>query len=281
MAEHARIGPLGEECGERGGTGRALIVVRGQEGRGRGDSFHASSGRVPIVQARTVECLISISRAVPNGLAVLYAHRSDRVSTLNAWRAAQPQDWGTILVAVPNEVSMQATLAWLHEWPLPMIVETETHLPWTAADLLEWEVETATRESCRMMRYLARRLMGARPALAAQLASVFAAPKSADSLKHLALLCHLSERQVRRQLRASGVQSSYLYFAASRVLRAYGDVCIGMRSSTDIAQRHGFGEPRTLRAQWRDVTGAALACSRGHELTDSVLGAIALRVFGA
>lgn len=131
-----------------------------------------------------------------------------------------------------------------------------------------------------MVSYLAPRLMSMKPIVAAHLVAAYASPRWPQSLKQLAAACRMCERHVRRLISNIGIPSSYLYFAASRVLRAYGDVSRGELPLVEVARRHGPGTARTLRTQWLDATGAPLDSARGVVLTDAMLESLARRIMG-
>ena len=134
-----------------------------------------------------------------------------------------------------------------------------------------------TRELRRMVQFLAPRFVSLSPIVAANLLSVYASPTGSRSLKRLSAAWHMSERHLRRLLLTLGIPSRYLYFSASRVLEIYEDVSMGIPVA-EIARRHGFGTPRTVRNQWLHITGFSLESARGLVLTDALLESWARRV---
>jgi methylphosphotriester-DNA--protein-cysteine methyltransferase len=255
------------------------LVITLQGHKAATESHYAVGASVPTFRVRNLEGLLSIAEDVPNGLVLVRAESFGGPDDLSLWRSVHPFDWMTVLLLSVNAASLCATLSWLTNWPLPVLLDQPTAetLVDSDADALAQHAADV-RESCRMVRYFAPRLMAASPIVAAHLLAAYASPRMPNSLKQLAADCHMSERHIRRLLLTLGIPSSYLYFSASRVLRAYGDVFRGELPFTEIARRHGFGTRRTLRAQWWDVTGAPLERARGIPLTDAMLASLARRV---
>lgn len=260
---------------------RHPLVVITLQGHKPTTQFHyAFSGSVVAFRVRSLEGLLSIAEDVPNGIVLVRAESFESPDDLYRWRSAHPDDWTTILLLSVNATSLCATVSWLTHWPLPVLLDplAGPSIDSDAGALIEYSL--AVRESCRMIPYFASRLIAATPIVAAHLVAAYASPRGPDSLKQLASECHMSERHVRRLSLSLGIRSSHLYFSASRVLRAYGDVVRRELSLAKIARRHGFGTPRTLRSEWLDVTGAPLESARGVPLTDAMLASVARRVVG-
>ena len=230
------------------------------------------------LRVRSLEGLLSIAEDVPNGIFLVRAEGFEGPHDLHRWRSAHPVDWTTILLLARNTASIRATLSWLTHWPLPVLLDRPASGLIAADERVHAKCWAAARESCRMIRYLASELMSANPIVAASLIAVYGSPHAPDSLKQLAADCRMSDRHVRRLMTSLGLPSSYLYFSASRVLRAYEDVVRGELALAEIARQHEFGTARTLRSEWLDVTGAPLQSARGVPLTDGLVASIAERM---
>lgn len=162
-------------------------------------------GSIVALRVRTLDGLLSIAEEVPNGLVLLRADSFRSADDVCRWRSAHPSDWVTALVLSTHAGSVRATLAWLSQWPLPVLLDRPTGptgscIDGAVAPLLQCAADI--RESCRMLPYFASRLLKVIPIVAAHLVAVYGSPCRPTSLKQLAAECHKSDRHVRRLLRA-------------------------------------------------------------------------------
>ena len=240
------------------------------------------AGGVVVCCFRTVQGLLSFADACPGGVAVISPDDVTDPHNLTTWRAACPADWVTVLRLRDATASVRAAIQWLAWWPLPVWVESLHFADYprgTGGVHPSADYWSTVRDSCRMVRLFAHRLDSARPAIAANLIGVYAAPDGPASLKQLAGLCGLSDRHARRQLRAAGIRSSHLFFSGSRVLRAWRDVVRHEEAWEKVAHRHGFGSARTLRSEWLMTTGTYGPDQQESEPDDAALMSIADRIF--
>ena len=258
-----------------GGPTSIMVGFSGQLPTSARSSALFGSGA--ILHVRSIDRLLAIADDLPEGVLILRAESFDGPDCLDLWRSVHPSGWATILVVSPNTTSIHATLDWLCEWPLPVHVEHKSGFPLPGASVAAIE---SLQHAIRVLPYIARRVRCANPFVATNLVAIYGAVGPPNSLQQLAVECQMSERHVRRVLRTLGVESTCLYFAASRVLRAYNDVASGQLALDDIARRHGFGTSRTLRSQWGHVVGVRLSESRGGGHADGLVGSVVQCLFG-
>jgi AraC-like DNA-binding protein len=224
-----------------------------------------------------VDELVRVAGSIRNGIALFDAETFPTGSDLRSWRTAQRSSWSTVLSVEFDARAALAALTCLREWPVAVMVQTHKAPRIHARALLDRAA--ALRQSCRMLAHLPPQLTTAAPPFALRIITAYASPFGPASLKELAAVTGRGEHRTGQLLRAIRIPSSYLFFSASRVLRAWDDVAMAELPIQEIARRWGFGTRVTLHSEWEDVTGMSVRAARGVELSDARLEAIAARVF--
>lgn len=236
------------------------------------------------VKIKDAADLTAYAERHPIGLAIVNMESFARPSDFDVWRQREFPGW-TIILAISGLSRARTALAWMAEWPLPMVIAP---VGISEPEALPSQMLDGIREACCVTPLLVRSLRSPpTPAhFALNAVAVYASPNGAQSLKTLAAQSDLSTRHARRLLRAAGIRSSHRYFSASRVLRSYTAVNRSSGPLRIIAESFGFGSVRTMRREWTDVTGNDIEASVGlrfsrplvEQLMRKVLHSESLRV---
>lgn len=117
--------------------------------------------------------------------------------------------------------------------------------------------------------------------LARAITAVTCGAATAESVDALAGITRRSRRWVELRIHDAAVGSAWRIVVASRIARAHADLIDPTRRSVDIAERHRFGDVRTLRSQIDEVVGVSVESVRAgmpaSELADRIAGRMMLQ----
>lgn len=228
--------------------------------------------------AHDLDDLLHIVQRLPPGIVLLRPEAFAGPAEFQDRFRWQWLGWTMVLWFEIDARGVAAALAWLELSALPILPDLSERSEQMWARFVD--ESRSLQQSCRVLPFLANRLRHASPLFAANALAVYGSPSPPNLLKQLAANCGVSERHCRRLLSEAGIESSHLFFSGSRVLRAYHDVITRRETLVTTARKHGFGTARTLRQQWREVTGKSIATSADASPSDTQVLGIALRCLG-